>query len=128
MFSLTSSKTQEPQTKTLSPALVVAESGREICLPPFSLVHLGRRDERRNIYPHIDFTQDGGALYGVSRQHARIHQSERGIYIEDLDSTNGTRLNGQRLTPSQIYLIQHGDKLHLGELQLVVVLSPATDT
>ncbi len=34
----------------------------------------------------------------VSRQHAKIIRRLDGVYVQDLDSTNGTYLNGQRLT------------------------------
>jgi pSer/pThr/pTyr-binding forkhead associated (FHA) protein len=108
----------------MSPVLVIVGSGRKIYLPPIATLYLGRRDEQNNIHPHIDFTQDDGAKYGVSRRHARIHQSDCSVYIEDLGSTNGTYLNGQRLTPSQTYPVYHGDEILLGKLQLQVFLLP----
>jgi pSer/pThr/pTyr-binding forkhead associated (FHA) protein len=120
----TLSATPEPQARVTSPSLVVVGSGRRIRLPPISAVYLGRRDEKQNIYPHIDLTQDNGMTYGVSRRHACIHQSDDGIYIEDLGSSNGTFLNSQRLQPSQVSPLHHGDTLHLGQLQLEVALLP----
>lgn len=34
---------------------------------------------------------------GISRKHARIEKTEKGIYLMDLNSTNGTRINGEEL-------------------------------
>ncbi len=105
----------------LRPAsLVVIDSQREVRLPAISLVYLGRRDDEHDVHPHIDFTCDGAVGYGVSRRHACIHQSNSGTYIEDLGSTNSTFVNSQRLTPSKLYPLEHGDILHLGQFKLVV--------
>lgn len=105
------------------PALIVVQSKREVRLPGISLVYLGRRDEKQNIYPHIDLTGDGGARYGVSRRHARIHQSDDGTFIEDVGSTNGTFINNQPLIPFKLYPLEFGDILHLGQLKASVTLA-----
>jgi hypothetical protein len=49
----------------------------------------------------------------VSRTHARLTAQGEGYIVEDLASTNGTFLNGQRLTGPK--LMRHGDMLGLGE-------------
>jgi Inner membrane component of T3SS, cytoplasmic domain len=49
----------------------------------------------------------------VSTRHARVATSENGVYIEDLGSTNGTYLNGQRITaPTTISL---DDTIRIGK-------------
>ena len=109
-----------PHPELEHPTLTVVQSRREIRLPGISLAYLGRRDEKQNIYPHIDLTADGGANYGVSRRHARIHQSDEGIHIEDVGSTNGTFINGQPLIPFKRYPLRHGDMLQFGQLKATV--------
>jgi pSer/pThr/pTyr-binding forkhead associated (FHA) protein len=105
----------------LTPAsLIIIDGQREVRLPAISLVYLGRRDDADDVHPHIDLTHDGAISYGVSRRHAGIHQSNSGTYIEDLGSTNGTFVNNQRLTPSKLYPLEHGDILHLGQFKLVI--------
>jgi hypothetical protein len=106
-----------PHPELERPTLTVIQSRREIRLPGISLAYLGRRDEKQNIYPHIDLTGDGAAKYGVSRRHARIHQSDEGIQIEDVGSTNGSFINEQPLIPFKRYPLQHGDVLQFGQLK-----------
>jgi ABC transport system ATP-binding/permease protein len=49
---------------------------------------------------------------GVSRRHARLLLQESGYLLEDLGSSNGTFLNGQRLTAQT--LLKTGDRIGLG--------------
>jgi len=59
-------------------------------------------------------------LDGVSRQHARIHWDGRAYWLEDLKSTNGTLLNGQRIVRDRL---RHLDVITLGKTaELVFVL------
>jgi len=52
----------------------------------------------------------------VSRHHARIRVSRDGATIDDLDSRNGTYLNGERLTGP--VLLADGDEIALGLMTL----------
>lgn len=49
----------------------------------------------------------------VSRRHARMRMEASGFVIEDLGSTNGTFVNGQRLTGP--YVLRPGERIQLGE-------------
>lgn len=49
----------------------------------------------------------------VSRHHLRFIRGTSGFTLEDLGSTNGTFINGQRITGSRP--LNHGDMLGLGE-------------
>ncbi len=53
----------------------------------------------------------------VSRRHARITWQSGGYYIEDLNSTNGTFLNGTLVTSPQ--LLRSGDTIGIGQTILV---------
>ena len=61
----------------------------------------------------------------VSRRHARLRVSPQGVEVEDLGSTNGTFVNGQRLAPAVARRLQAGDRLGLGT-KLVLRVQAAT--
>jgi len=48
----------------------------------------------------------------ISRQHARIIRRGQNLWLEDLNSTNGTYLNGQRIF--EPVLLRAGDEIRLG--------------
>ncbi len=49
----------------------------------------------------------------ISRQHARLSRTPGGYLLEDLGSTNGTFVNGERLVAPRV--LNHGDVIALGE-------------
>ena len=53
----------------------------------------------------------------VSRQHTRIRRDGRRWFVDDLGSTNGTWLNGERLTGSLPLL--DGDSLKVGDVTFI---------
>ena len=52
----------------------------------------------------------------ISRVHARFRAGDNGWTIEDLGSTNGTKVNGVLITEPT--LLSHGQLIALGTLQL----------
>lgn len=83
-------------------------------------IRLGRSDPTEHIFPEIDLTADRGKEYGVSREHACIFQRDNAVEVQDLGSTNGTLLNGERLAPYIPKLLKDGDLLQMGELLIQV--------
>jgi pSer/pThr/pTyr-binding forkhead associated (FHA) protein len=82
---------------------------------------LGRRDRHSSaLQADVDLTPYGAQELGVSRTHAAIRVSGEGVSIIDLNSTNGTYLNGFVLRPHQPYKLRHGDEITLGKLTLQV--------
>lgn len=53
----------------------------------------------------------------LSRQHARFSLVQGALWVEDLGSTNGTRLNGRTIKRSQV---QSGDEVTLGAVTAVL--------
>lgn len=60
----------------------------------------------------------------VSRRHARIIRSQGGWYVTDLDSHNGTSVNGQKVERQRL---QHMDEVRLGNVVLIFLEDEATD-
>ncbi len=46
---------------------------------------------------------------GVSRMHAKIMEKDDGVYLLDLNSTNGTYLNGEMIESGKDYKLEEGD-------------------
>lgn len=86
---------------------------------------LGRRMPNESA-PTVDMTQYNGHLLGVSRRHAIISFKNQGYTLEDLNSTNGTWVNENKLMPNQPYPLLGGDQIRLGNLILFVYFSAVT--
>ena len=57
-----------------------------------------------------------------TRRHCKIHQRGSAYMVEDVGSANGTFLNGQRLTPYLPHVLNDGDTLQLGRIELEVMI------
>jgi pSer/pThr/pTyr-binding forkhead associated (FHA) protein len=71
------------------------------------------------IFPDIDLDQHGGQDAGVGRRHAQLILQGGQVFIEDLDSVNGTVLNRQKIAPRQPQPINDGDEIRLGKMVLI---------
>lgn len=55
----------------------------------------------------------------ISRLHAKFTREGNRFYITDLNSTNGTFLNGMRMQPNACEQIEPGDEIGLGKLKFI---------
>ncbi|GAB5492964.1 MAG: hypothetical protein Phog2KO_31790 [Phototrophicaceae bacterium] len=94
------------------------ENGIVIDCPEQAIISLGRRDDANHQQIDIDLAQLGE--HGVSRLHAFIYITDKGCFIEDFNSRNGTVLNHYHLIPLKRYLLQSDDKLKLGRIEVTV--------
>jgi pSer/pThr/pTyr-binding forkhead associated (FHA) protein len=92
------------------------------------MVVIGRGDPAQEDQPDLDLTPHRAYAHGVSRRHAILMPTKQGLMLIDLDSTNGTWLNGINLKPGQRYRIRTGDTIEFGTLQLDVRLVGAVRT
>jgi pSer/pThr/pTyr-binding forkhead associated (FHA) protein len=98
----------------------VIKSERKILLSVDREILVGRLDATQGIFPELDLTADGALEHGISRRHARIYSREGKCYIEDLNSSNHTLLNGERLIAHLPYAFRDGDTLSFGSLEMKV--------
>jgi len=99
--------------------LVVQGTNATLPFPPGKTEAIvGREDPVSGVFPEIDMTDHGGDEGGVSRRHARILVQGTQIFIEDLNSTNYTYVNQQRLVPGQPHPLNNGDEVRFGRIKL----------
>ncbi len=76
-------------------------------------VSVGRSQDCDLVVPHTS----------VSRKHCQIDEVEGRLYITDLGSSNGTFINGKRLTPSEKELLNPSDVFIIGKLESQALLT-----
>ncbi|MFZ4827103.1 MAG: FHA domain-containing protein [Phototrophicaceae bacterium] len=73
--------------------------------------------------PDVDLTSFDALKHGVSRRHAVILARSKFLSLRDLNSTNGTLLNGLLLNPNQDVPLEHGDTISFGHLKVELSFS-----
>jgi hypothetical protein len=90
-----------------------------LLLAPLSNVEIviGRRDPKQaHVDVDVDLTPYLAYVQGVSRRHAIIKLLGTRLVVWDLHSSNGTYLNGQKLTPGQPTPLNDGCELCFGQM------------
>ena len=96
-------------------AKILIGNGQSVELVGKSSYLIGREDQVSGIYPDIDTTRSDGDAAGVSRRHAEIVQQSNQWFLQDLNSTNGTYVNNQRVAPHSRQPLHSGDQIRLGK-------------
>ncbi|MBL8134656.1 MAG: response regulator [Anaerolineae bacterium] len=84
---------------------------------------IGRGDVSSGYRPEVDLTPFDAFSKGVSRRHAVITIKNNRLSLRDLNSTNGTRLNGIICEPGAEKRLRHGDELQFGQLRMQMSLA-----
>lgn len=106
----------------VGPRLVLKESGVNLPIAANKEVIVGRTDPIDGIFPDIDLTAHD-PMTGVSRRHAALHLQGGQWFIRDLNSTNYTVVNRQRVAAGQDYLIEPGDEIRFGRVIAIFQVS-----
>ncbi len=83
---------------------------------------LGRISQGQSILPDIDLSPFDAYSQGVSRLHATLKIREGYLYIEDLGSSNGTRVNNVKIPAHNDHLVHHGDVVSLGRFKIQALI------
>lgn len=104
-------------------SLHILDSGYILPLADRSEFTLGRVVDGQPIMPDVDLTPHNAYACGVSRLHAVLKLVGDKIVVMDLDSSNGTYVNGVRIPPQVETPLVHGDVIALGKLKIQVLFS-----
>jgi pSer/pThr/pTyr-binding forkhead associated (FHA) protein len=97
---------------------LVRESGVIVEHELEKVLIIGRRNSSMPV--DIDLADHAGQDLGISRNHLKIEIINKRLTIRDLESVNGTLLNGKQMKPHQPYELKHGDELKPGRMHLKV--------
>ena len=106
-------------------SLQILDGGQFISLAERKEFTVGRVSDGQSVMPDIDLTPYSAYENGVSRLHAVIKKSNNNISLMDLGSSNGTYLNGTRLTPERDYALQHSNIISFGKLKIQFLIQKA---
>lgn len=103
-------------------SLHLIESGMILHLAGQTEFTIGRAIEGQPILPDVDLSPYEAYSHGVSRLHSALKMNNNRLFITDLGSSNGTRVNGQKIMPNVDYPISHGDVIALGKFKIQVLI------
>lgn len=104
--------------------LVIQASNVSLPIPQGKpTILIGREDPVSGIFPEIDLDPYGAQEEGVGRRHAQLLIQSGQVFIEDLDSVNGTFLNRQKIAARQPQPLKNGDELRFGKLIMIYQVS-----
>lgn len=97
--------------------LIYLSDNTELVLPMKPEVTVGRVDPVNNVNPDVDLTTIDTQLT-TSRRHAKILRRNDELYILEERATNGTFVNGQRISAERPLLIRTGDDIFFGNVRM----------
>ena len=119
---LVSPPSQPAQQVSYAIKFLVEGEELPLILVPSQRAIMGRQAPFMLQLPDVDLTAYNAAEHGISRVHSVIDCSRNGLQITDLDSRNGTFVNGEKLHPYNAHILRHGDTVRLGSMSLEVVV------
>lgn len=101
--------------------LEVLDSGERMTYTVEQPLVVGRGDNLSDYLPDVDLTAHGAYRLGLSRRHAILRREKEMLVVEDLDSRNGTHINGTQISSGKSHMLHDGDEIRFGNLALRVI-------
>jgi pSer/pThr/pTyr-binding forkhead associated (FHA) protein len=114
--------TAQAPVKDAVVSLHMVDTGQIVNLTGQTEFTLGRTSEGQPILPDVDLSAYEAYSKGVSRLHAALKIHNQRVVITDLGSSNGTRVNGQKIVPHVDYPLSHGDMIALGKFAIQILI------
>jgi pSer/pThr/pTyr-binding forkhead associated (FHA) protein len=93
----------------------------ELLLPDAEVIIMGRAaNQIEHNMAYVDLTPFRAGSMGVSRHHLRLVRKEDMLFGSDLNSTNGSFINGRPMAANVDRILRNNDELQLGELKFFV--------
>jgi CheY-like chemotaxis protein len=102
--------------------VITTRGGVQLTVEPEQEVIFGRRHTVDGPQPDIDLSEDGALDNGVSRLHSKLWHRKSGWWLEDLNSLNGTWINGVRLPSYTPRILGIKNHVSFGNLPVNVIL------
>lgn len=96
--------------------IYIRDAASPLMIRPEHRATLGRHVDAEPLQPDFDLTPYGALEKGVSRIHAAIQCMRDGVTLMDMNSTNGSSINGEMLQPQIEHHLSDGDEIHIGSL------------
>jgi pSer/pThr/pTyr-binding forkhead associated (FHA) protein len=103
--------------------LEFVDSGKKLRLKESREYTIGRMGKTQALIPDVDLSQYGAFQKGVSRLHAILKTYPGKWSLVDLDSANGTKINGDRITAYVETPLKNGDTIVLGSFKILLHIS-----
>lgn len=115
-------KDSTPVSPTTPITFHLIDTGQTIPVAGRTEFTIGRATDGQPILPDIDLAPYDAFSQGVSRLHAALKIIDNKIVVVDLGSSNGTRVNGQKIVPNVDFPLNHGDIIALGKLKIQILI------
>lgn len=95
-------------------------NGSKIPVDSRKEIIIGRQPRPDDPPVTVDLERFKGREQGVSRHHALIKLFKDALILVDLDSINGTYVNGRRALPLKRYPLIDGDEITVGRVTITI--------
>lgn len=99
---------------------IILDRLQTIDMPVLPYMIIGRKSTNNDREVVLDLAPFGGQERGVSRYHAMIISVDGQLVIKDMNSKNGTLLNGFALKPSVEYPLSPNDTITVGDIAIQI--------